>query len=363
MTDYINAVELEEILKNTPASQNILLVGRHGIGKSEILTEFFEKKGKKVIPLFLGQMADPGDLIGLPHFKEETQQTEYYPPYWFPVDDKPIVLFLDELNRARPELMQSVMDLALNRKLAGRKLPAGSQVIAAVNAGDEYQVEEMDPALVSRFNVYFFNPTVSDWVKWAEQNKLDGRVIKFIEENQILLDGKGKPEKETENCFFKTPDRRAWKKVSDAIKEIPEFTEQHVKFISGIIGKEAAVSFIVYANSLKKEMFKIADFWEKGEEAYKAVMVLSLSEFSDFVNSIFKTIVPLQNEKEESKQHAQLFDRFIEWLCIENRNEELGYIVSVFLDGKYESANNFIKENCAKACEIMRLFTEKNCVA
>ena len=31
---------------------------------------------------------------------------------------KPIVLFLDELNRARPEILQTVMDLALNRKLA-----------------------------------------------------------------------------------------------------------------------------------------------------------------------------------------------------------------------------------------------------
>lgn len=38
------------------------------------------------------------------------------PPYWFPVDGKPIVLFLDELNRARPEVLQTIMDLALNRK-------------------------------------------------------------------------------------------------------------------------------------------------------------------------------------------------------------------------------------------------------
>ena len=28
-----------------------------------------------------------------------------------------VALFLDELNRARPEILQTVMDLALNRKL------------------------------------------------------------------------------------------------------------------------------------------------------------------------------------------------------------------------------------------------------
>ena len=363
MNTEINTPELLEILNCTPSTQNILLVGRHGIGKSEILTAHFEKKGMKVIPLFLGQMADPGDLIGLPYFDEETHHTEYYPPYWFPLDDKPIVLFLDELNRARPELMQSVMDLALNRKLAGKKLPEGSQVIAAVNAGDEYQVEELDPALVSRFNVYFFNPTAADWISWAEKNDLDERVIRFIRENQILLDGKEKSEEESENCFFKTPDRRAWKKVSDAVKNIPKLQEKHVKFIAGIIGKEAAVSFIVHTNHSQMEKFTASDFWKKGEKSYKAIMILSLSEFCDFADCVFKTIVPLLNVAEETKNHAQLFDSLAEWLCSENRNEELGYIVSLFLDGKYENANDFIKQNCEKACQIMRGFAERNCVA
>lgn len=273
----INAVELEEILENTPSTQNILLVGRHGIGKSEILTDHFENKGMKVVPLFLGQMADPGDLIGLPHFNAETHHTEYYPPYWFPLDDKPIVLFLDELNRARPELMQSVMDLALNRKLAGKKLPEGSQVIAAVNAGDEYQVEDLDPALVSRFNVYFFNPSVADWISWAERNELDERIIYFIEEKPDFLDGKGlSDEKEYENSLFKTPDRRAWKKVSDVVKNIPKLQENHVKFIAGIIGKEAALAFIRYSMNNEKIMVNLcgsqnddASFIGKGEECNK----------------------------------------------------------------------------------------------
>ncbi|MCQ2588476.1 MAG: AAA family ATPase [Treponema sp.] len=280
--DDINTADLKEVLKYTPSSQNILLVGRHGIGKSEILTDHFEKKGIKVIPLFLGQMADPGDLIGLPHFDEETHHTEYYPPYWFPLDDdKPIVLFLDELNRARPELMQSVMDLALNRKLAGKKLPEGSQVIAAVNAGDEYQVEELDPALVSRFNVYFFNPTAADWISWAERNELDERIINFIEEKPDFLDGKGlSDEEEYENCLFKTPDRRAWEKVSDVVKNIPKLQEKHVKFLSGIIGKEAAVSFIQYCMNNEKFMLDLCESqnnasFEMGKESKKKILYLT----------------------------------------------------------------------------------------
>lgn len=62
----INAKSLEYILKVTPPEQNVMLVGRHGIGKSKILEDYYTKQNIKVVTLFLGQMSDPGDLIGLP---------------------------------------------------------------------------------------------------------------------------------------------------------------------------------------------------------------------------------------------------------------------------------------------------------
>lgn len=135
MAININTKELITVMESTPAEQNIMLSGKHGIGKSQIITKFFEEKGFRVVTLFLGQMSDPGDLIGLPRMDEKTGKTEFMPPYWFPTDGKPIVLFLDELNRARPEVLQTIMDLALNRKLAGRSLPAGSRIMSAVNDG------------------------------------------------------------------------------------------------------------------------------------------------------------------------------------------------------------------------------------
>lgn len=101
----INTQELEDILLLTPETQNIMLVGKHGIGKSEILSNFFKKQGIQVITLFLGQMSDLGDLIGLPTKNEKTGKTDFIPLYWFPTDNTPIVLFLDEVNRARPEVL------------------------------------------------------------------------------------------------------------------------------------------------------------------------------------------------------------------------------------------------------------------
>lgn len=237
MAITINNKQLQSILEKTPSHHNIMLVGVHGIGKSRIISEFFRAKGIEVITLFLGQMSDPGDLIGLPHLNTETGRTEFMPPYWFPKGDKPIVLFLDELNRARPEMLQSVMDLALNRMLAGRRLPEGSRVISAVNDGAEYQITELDPALVSRFNVYFFRPTVAEWLLWAEAQELDERVIHFIENNQDALDA---PFNINADSIDKCADRRAWERVSDIMKGLEEVDDLTLKLISGIVGVKAA---------------------------------------------------------------------------------------------------------------------------
>lgn len=55
-----NITELLQVLDIMPAEHNIMLVGNHGIGKSEILTEYYKAKGMRVVALFLGQMSDPG---------------------------------------------------------------------------------------------------------------------------------------------------------------------------------------------------------------------------------------------------------------------------------------------------------------
>ena len=250
----VNTTELLRLLDITPAHQNIMLVGNHGIGKSEILTEHFASKGMKVVPLFLGQMSDPGDLIGIPNRNEATGKTEFMPPWWFPLDGKPIVLFLDELNRARPEVLQTIMDLALNRTLAGRSLPEGSRIISAVNAGDQYQLTDLDPALVSRFNVMTFHPTVQEWLLWADKNGVDARVKEFIRENPIWLDKDPDAKEGADTGLDKTPDRRGWKRVSDILLAARDTDPVVTKAISGIVGPKAAAALVGSTSPLSGTM-------------------------------------------------------------------------------------------------------------
>jgi MoxR-like ATPase len=248
MAIRIDVQELLDVLRLTPPEQNVMLIGKHGLGKSEIIRRFYEQERHlKVIAFFLGQMSDPGDLIGLMHKDHETGRSIFLPPWWWPVDGQPIVLFLDELNRARPEILQSVHDLALNKTLAGKCLPEGSVVIAAVNEGDEYQLTDLDPALVSRFNLYEFAPTVEDWLLWAAENGLDERVTTFIQQNGHYLDGDEKAGDEdvlaAHAGLVKSPDRRAWVKVANFVKPLERIDDRHIKIIAGMVGTSAALVF------------------------------------------------------------------------------------------------------------------------
>ncbi len=342
----ISATELKKILELTPASQNILLAGKHGIGKSQILTNFYEQKGMKVVSLFLGQMSDPGDLIGLLNKNEQTGKTDFMPPYWFPIDGKPIVLFLDELNRARPEVLQTIMDLALNRTLAGKKLPEGSRIISAVNSGDEYQLTDLDPALVSRFNVFEFIPSVPEWLLWAEKSGVDNRVIKFISENPDYLDGTSL--RKEDMGLEKSPDRRGWVRLSEIIKDVPNASDDIYKKISaGIIGMPAATKFFaaLSANRLLSPVEILTQNFKDLEDTIKGYSTPDLAIVNE---SLFRDIESGKYDKTKVKTIAKNLDSYFGLLILEMKQEAMGHFANLFTGGTYPSAVAFIMMNIPK---------------
>lgn len=336
MNISISIDELKRLLTAMPTDQNIMLTGRHGIGKSEILTHFYAERGMKVVTLFLGQMSDPGDLIGLPNKNEQTGKTDFMPPYWFPMDGEPIVLFLDELNRARPEVLQTVMDLVLNRKLAGRQLPKGSVIISAVNEGDEYQLTDLDPALVSRFNIYQFRPTTAEWLLWAQENGLDERVIYFISNNADWLDENIKQADEYVG-LEKSPDRRAWKKMSDLIKGIDSL-DDYKKFVAGIIGVAATAAF--YASVAEKNIIYGKSVLVDFAKVRGKLKSLQLHHFAVINEGIFRCLQ--LHDYEDSSTSADNLTAYTAWLLNNEKKEAFANFTNLITDSKYPKAVVFI---------------------
>ncbi|MBP0038370.1 MAG: AAA family ATPase [Roseofilum sp. SID1] len=342
----IDARELYQVLELTPPEQNILLVGKHGIGKSEMISHFYsQRQNLPVIPFFLGQMSDPGDLIGLLHKEEKTGRSVFLPPYWWPEPDLPVVLFLDELNRARPEILQAVQDLTLNKTLAGRALPSGSIVIAAVNGGEEYQLTELDPALVSRFNLYEFAPTVEDWLLWASDRNIDARVLTFIQQHPDYLDGDN-PDADMAIAtagLVKTPDRRAWVKVANFVRNHTKLEDIHFKLIAGMVGTRASITFrqsLANQRGLTPEQLLLQ--FAKHSKQLKELEIQDFASLNERV-LLWLNAGHCPNNKAENARKNLL--KYLQYLAKAKQQEAIAHFSSLVQGPKFSDAMGFVAES------------------
>ena len=230
----------------------VMLRGRHGIGKSCVVYQMAATLGLPVVERRASQMTE-GDLVGLPVIDEVKGTTTFNPPDWFKAAcDAPVVLFLDEVDRATPEVRQGIFELCDSRKLNGHTIHADTVVFAAVNGGEhgaEYQVGEMDPAELDRWTVFDIEPTVEDWLDWANGNVLPV-VWDFINQNRGHLE-----HNETFEPNKKYPSRRSWDRFSQTLDKAKVCEGDAMDFGmmfnlgSGFVGFEASVAFVDFAKN------------------------------------------------------------------------------------------------------------------
>jgi len=159
----------------------VLLVGKHGIGKSEFLEDYAHKKDLKLTILDLS-LLEPTDLTGIPVIHQH--KTHYAPPVLLPdgASNDAHMIVLEELNRCDLSLRQPCLQLLTARQLNNYRLPRNSFLVACMNpSSDGYDVDELDPALLSRFLHLSIRADVPSWITWAEQNHVHSAVIAFVE--------------------------------------------------------------------------------------------------------------------------------------------------------------------------------------
>ena len=268
--------------------------------------------------------------------------------------DKPFCLLLDEINRGRPEILQVVFDLALNRKLAGRKLPEGSIVVAAANFGEEYQVTDLDPALVSRFNIYEVAPTVDEWISWAAKKQIDHRITSFITANNGMLDPSAD---ETADSMQKSPDRRAWVRVDGILKNIQgKPTQTDMIILAGIVGPAAAGLFKKHLDAMVSVDAARLLLAKKFEELQPDLLVMTMQDLI-YLNRQVLTYVVSKQDQIKAKPAAQKlvctnFLNYLEFLGSQEHNEVIGDVVQG-LERTAEAAAMLLSDD-----KIMAVFTK-----
>ena len=241
-----------KVAPKRPVETSVLLRGNHGIGKSQVVRQVAKGFGLEVIDRRLSQMSE-GDMVGLPSTDGEV--TRFNPPDWYKnACKKPVALFLDELNRATPEVMQAAFQVVLDRELNGWKLHPQTRVYAAINASSAYTVNEMDPALLDRFWAIDLTPDVKDWLDWAkESGAIHDNVIQFIAGNEKWLD----PPKNIEASQV-SPSRRSWERLSKALVSVgvadtPD-DSLFYPLCLGYVGTEATIAFHGFVKTLDAQV-------------------------------------------------------------------------------------------------------------
>ena len=271
-----------------PAEIAILMRGPTGVGKSHLAKAISKQLGLPFIDV-RGSTMDESKVTGIPDFEvsKELGVSTFVLPSWFVrACREPVVLMLDEFNRSMPQVMQAFFQIVLDRELGNdangnpMKLHPDTRVLAAVNCGSEYDVNDMDPALLRRFWTVDLEPTTKDWLDWAEKSDIDPVTIDFIRQNPVHLRvDVGAVEPGTVS-----PTPASWHRLDLSLQHMGMAPSEvagsrHDGFYAlctGFVGTEAAIAYTDFVTKYEKQIS--AEHVLEGKVGKKAAEKLKASE-------------------------------------------------------------------------------------
>jgi hypothetical protein len=333
------------------------------MGKSQVVAqtaaELSLSLGKPFgfVDIRLGQY-EIGDLIGLPHSHDTYEVTNkvfdkgilienkvvaknvtiHNLPLWFPTDPLSYgFLFFDELNRGSRDLQQWAMQIVLDYKSNFHDVPENWRVIGACNDDEDlYNVLSLDPALYDRFLVIKFEPTVPEWMSFAEDYGVHPAIRKFISKFGNELDP---PENMEPGKKYQS--RRSWIKLSDTMLHMKEQGSDPIENLDYLIllarGFLGAIS-VQFVDFIKKDykVFspeEILENFPKLKSEFEKMLATDIT----FYNKELVSYISKNKVKLTKKQSDNLF----EYVKTIPRETASGFWSSFNLTCKDESAKMY----------------------
>lgn len=306
----------------------LLMRGRHGIGKSELVYQIANVVAQWTMPdtpdyiypvveRRASQMADAGDIMGLPAL--EADFTTFKEMEWFyKACSQAVILFFDEIDRASMDVRQALFELTDSRKIAGKTLHPNTIIIAAVNSGphddNTYQVGTFDVAELDRWVTFDVEPSVEDWLDHAKKSNIDEIIVDFITGSPAELEHRKEFE---DNKVY--PSRRSWFRLDDALKQtdwlenptlqnnkgetIPRF--ELIYLCEAYLGEEVTTRFTDYVKNYSRQV-TLEDILVKGKTD-----TLAKLEVNDHMVLIEKF---KESELSEKQWEEPMLENFARWM-------------------------------------------------
>lgn len=225
------------LTKSFTNGRRVLIKGKPGIGKSDIVTQAAHDVGADLL-ISHPAISDPTDYKGMPAMLANGR-AEFVPfgDLTRLIEAKKLTIdFLDDIGQAAPAVQAALMQLVLARRVNGHRISDKVVFCGATNDTSHMaSVSGMIEPLKSRWDtIVELEVSLDDWSGWALDNKIAPELIAFLRFRPNLLSD-FKPTRELRN----SPSPRGWASVaawlSDDVKDIEVF--------SGAVGEGAATEF------------------------------------------------------------------------------------------------------------------------
>jgi hypothetical protein len=240
----VTPAQLTELLTlYVPRQLPVLITGRPGIGKSDIVEQVARATDHELL-ISHPVVEDPTDSKGLP-FPSPDGQTAKFLPFGdlerALTARRPLIWFLDDLGQASPAVQAAKMQLLLARRIGEHTLPPNVTFLAATNRRtDNAGVSGILVPVVSRFaTVVELAPTIDGWTQWAVNAGIPPALIAFLRFRPDLL-SVASTTRDIEN----SPSPRSWGFVAKTMAIVPKYLE-HISF-AGSVGVGAADEFVSF---------------------------------------------------------------------------------------------------------------------
>ncbi|WP_346935803.1 AAA family ATPase [Clostridium sp.] len=357
--DTLKSVELVIETNEVP-----LIVGESGIGKTA-LAKALARKHEWSLVVIDGNLLKEGEIGGLPTVEEYSikdsdgrlinKKTTIYAIHTklreidnLILENKEVLLFIDEINRCEHSVQQELMNLILNREINGYKLHDKVKILAAMNPSSkygsdfDYQVVDMDAAQENRFVWLNMESDARGWIKWATENEVDRKIIEFISTFPEHLHSIN------EDDIRATP--RSFERVSKSYKLYKENKDNiprrvFLNVLRGNLGRVIAEQLMDFIESDNTALISPEEVFEKANLSEEIKIKISKESHTrlyltanNMINYINRKI-----QEAEGEDVSKVIARFVEFLNL----YPIDLMIGIMQDMRESQKNiyNFVLKN------------------
>lgn len=354
-------------LKNDKLAR-LMIWGAPGIGKTAILMNVLDEMRSEFpdYRLIMKTLSnETPDNFTLPTYVDTDtgKKADDVPKTWLPVykpsGDPALdleadaacgkgLLFIDELSRATPQVLNVVLPLVNEGLFNGYKLGSGWTIVVASNRADDELSGQADigNALANRFAQVYYEPTVKTWRKWADKQKymsplllqwlsmpesenMSGGKFYYMDPNEDLDDGvvtklMCTPRAWTNAmrelaCYSHTGDLEGFT-IFDIPREILAMT------LNQYVPADAIDSFLAFLDVIGK----IGDFdravydiWQNGGKGFK----IDKKDLNKITLPIAQLVCSAHADKLPTEKE---FENLSDWLVSMGSDQLASYVLDIF---------------------------------